>query len=76
MNFSRSSVKVGWNMGRGTKIMRMGKILRANDYMTGTMTDNILLTRFQGGKSFAYLPGVGSRRTRTVDAMDRQRREG
>ena len=40
------------------------------------MTDNILLTRLQGKKGFAYLPGVGSRRTRTVDAMSRQRREG
>ena len=39
------------------------------------MTDNILLTRLQG-ESFAYLPGVGSRRTRTVDAMSGQRREG
>ena len=40
------------------------------------MTDNILLTRLQGKKGFAYLPGVGARRTRTVDAMGRQRREG
>ena len=40
------------------------------------MTQNILLTRFQGGKNNAYLPGMGSRRTRTVDAMGRQRREG
>ena len=39
------------------------------------MTDNILLTRLQG-ENIAYLPGVGSRRTRTVDAMGRQRREG
>ena len=39
------------------------------------MTDNILLTRLQG-ESFAYLPGVGSRRTRTVDAMSGQRRKG
>ena len=43
--------------------------------MTGTMTDNILLTRLQG-ENIAYLPGVGSRRIRTVDAMGRQRREG
>ena len=56
--------------------MGMGKILDTNDEMTGTMTDNILLTRLQGTESFAYLPGVGSRRTRTVDAMGRQRREG
>ena len=38
------------------------------------MTHNILLTRLQGEKS--YLPRVGSLRTRTVDAMGRQRREG
>ena len=63
-------------MGRGTKIMGMGKILRINDWMTGPMTDNILLTRLQGEKNNAYLPGVGSRRTPTVDAMGRQRREG
>ena len=48
--------------------------------MTGTMTHNILLTRYLGtkrekGKQF-YLPGVGSLRTRTVDSMSRQRREG
>ena len=42
--------------------------------MTGTMTQNILLARFQGEKS--YLPGMGSLRTCTVDAMGRQRREG
>ena len=41
----------------------------------GTMTHNILLTRLQGKKQF-YLPGMGSLRTRTVDAMGRQRREG
>ena len=56
--------------------MGMGKILRTNDLMTGTMTDNILLTRLQGKKNNAYLPGMGSRRTRTVDAMGWQRREG
>ena len=44
------------------------------------MTHNILLTRYLGtkrekGKQF-YSPGVGSLRTRTVDAMSRQRREG
>ena len=38
----------------------------------GTMTHNILLTRLQGKKQF-YLPGMGSLRTRTVDAMGRQR---
>ena len=42
--------------------------------MTGTMTRNILLTRLQGKKS--YLPRVGFLRTRTIDAMGRQRREG
>ena len=61
--------------------MGVGKILRTNDYMTGAMTHNILLTRFQGEKNKkkknnAYLPGMGSRRTRTVNAMGRQRREG
>ena len=43
------------------------------------MTHNILLTRFLGFKGeriYVYLLGVGSRRTRTVDAMDRQRKEG
>ena len=50
VNFSRSSIKAGWSMGRGTKIMGMVKILRTNDLMTGTMTDNILLTRLQGVK--------------------------
>ncbi len=52
--------------------MGRGKILSANDYMT--MTHNILITRLQGKKS--YLLRVGSLRTRTVDAMGRQRREG
>ena len=42
----------------------------------GQWLTNILLTRFQGGKKQSYLPGVGSLRTRTVDAMSRQRREG
>ncbi len=45
--------------------------------MTGTMTHSILLTRFQGGqKRNYYLLGLGSLRTRTVDVMGRQRREG
>ena len=74
--FSRSSIKAGWSMVRGTKIMGMGKILRTNDQMTRTMTDNTQLTRFQEGKNNAYLPGMGSRRTCTVDAMVRKRREG
>ena len=39
------------------------------------MTHSILLTRFQGEKQF-YLPGMGSLRTRTLDAMGCQRREG
>ena len=38
--------------------MGMGKILWNNDYMTGTMTDNILLTRFQGGKQCLLTGGV------------------
>ena len=42
--------------------------------MTGTMTHNILLTRFQREK--VLLTKEGSLRTRTVDAMGRQRREG
>ena len=53
--------------------MGMGKILDTSNKMTWTMTHNILLTRLQG---FTYLLGVGSRRTRTVNAMNRQRREG
>ena len=40
------------------------------------MTHNILLTMFQGGKINAYLPGMEFRRTCTVDAMGRKRREG
>ena len=55
--------------------MGMGKILRTNDEITGTMTGNILLTRFQGEKQ-SYLPGMGSLRTHSVDAMGRQSREG
>ena len=38
--------------------MGMGKILRTNDYMTGTMTHNILLTRFQGEKVLLTKDGV------------------
>ena len=39
--------------------MGMRKILRTNDSMTGTMTQNILLTRFQGGKTMPTYPGWG-----------------
>ena len=31
LELSRSSTKVGWGEGRGTKIMRMGKILETNN---------------------------------------------
>ena len=55
------------------KMMGMGKILETNNEVTGTMTYNILLTRFLGfkGEINIYLHGMGSRRTRTVDAMGR-----
>ena len=56
--------------------MGMGKILETNYYMTRTMAHNILLTRLQGGKKTSYLPGVGTRKTRIVDSMGRQRRKG
>ena len=39
--------------------MGMGKILRTNDLMTGTMTHNILLTKFQGGKKQCLLTRDG-----------------
>ena len=34
--------------------MGVGKILSARDYMTETMTKNILLTRLQGKKNPTY----------------------
>ena len=39
--------------------MGMGKILETNNKMTGAMTQNILLTRFQGGKTVPTYPGWG-----------------
>ena len=39
--------------------MGMGKILRTKDLITGTMTDNILLTRFQGEKALPTYRGCG-----------------
>ena len=55
--------------------MDVGKILKANNLMTGTMTHNILLTREIGDKKVNLLE-MESRGTRTVVAMRRKKREG
>ena len=65
---------MGWSKGGGIKI-GMGKILEANNKVKKTMTHNTLLTRYSK-ENKVYLLGMGSRRTRTADAIRKKRREG
>ena len=72
--FSKIFNKSGLGFGLRYKNNREGEDLEK--LPTRWLTHNILLTRLQGGKKQFYLPGMGSLRTRTIDAMGRQRREG
>ena len=56
--------------------MGMGKILRTKQLDDGDNDSQTYCLLGFKEKKQSYLPGVGSLRTRTVDAMSRQRREG